>query len=80
MVKNDPRQVTDPFTSDDEFLNYCELHSTTPRALFHSDHVRRLFKLAGEPDPQVRTGMFYGMHDEIVYPLVKSARERLKQP
>lgn len=33
--------------SDDEFLTYCDTHSMTERALFHSAHIARCLRLAG---------------------------------
>jgi hypothetical protein len=32
---------------DHEFIGYCEIHSTTERALFNSSQIARLLRLAG---------------------------------
>lgn len=33
--------------NDEEFIDYCEAHSETPRSRFHRDDVIRLLDLAG---------------------------------
>jgi hypothetical protein len=38
---NDPKDWTDK-----EFLDYVEIHSQTPRALFSCEHVKRFAKLS----------------------------------
>lgn len=40
--------------TDQELIGYARIHCTTERALFHRDHLRRIFELAGEP------GLFEG--------------------
>lgn len=62
---------------DEEFISYCELHSTTPRALFHVDHINRLYKLAGKPLPLQREG-FVVMREDVAHPLCEEARKRVR--
>jgi hypothetical protein len=45
--------MAEPFENDESFLGYVEIHSQTPRALFHRDHVFRLFRLAGFSENQL---------------------------
>lgn len=35
--------------NDNEFLDYCEAHASTPRAGFVPEQLHRLFVLAGDP-------------------------------
>lgn len=37
--------------SDEELIAYCRAHARTERALFHAEHVRRLYSLAGVATP-----------------------------
>lgn len=66
--------------SDDEFLSYCEVHSETPRAMFHIDHIRRLHELAGAENEKIAkaTTDFYHFPEYLAQPLVEKARERLR--
>lgn len=63
--------------TDNEFIRYCESHSSTPRALFHVDHINRLYKLAGE-DKYINGDGFIAMHDDVAHPLCIKARARMK--
>lgn len=68
--------------TDAELPGYCEIHSRTERALFHSNHLNRLLALAGHPDgyyKTVREG-WYTVREETIDPLAKLARERLPAP
>ena len=38
--------------ADEELPGYFEEHSKTDRHMFHRDHVRRLWELAGMPAPR----------------------------
>jgi len=40
------------FETEDEFLDYCDNHSRTPRALFSIDHARRIYEIAELPFPE----------------------------
>jgi len=61
--------------TDEEFLQYVETHSQTPRALFSDEHVRRLCRLAGREAPQFSG--FLAVHYETAKPLIDAARTRL---
>lgn len=58
--------------SDDEFLGYFSLHATTPRALFHRDHVVRLLKMAGQPIP-TSLSEWIAVRSDIADPLIEQA-------
>lgn len=64
---------------DERFIGYCELHSRTERALFHRQHVERLFALAGEPANLTPNLQWFTMREDVADPLAKLARERLKE-
>lgn len=69
--------------SDESFLGYCAIHSQTDRALFHWTDVARLYRLAGEPlDADIpedgAPNVFWAMHEDEAQPLIKKARERLR--
>jgi len=36
--------------NDKEFIGYCDAHCKTERALFSSEQINRIIKLAGNPD------------------------------
>lgn len=62
------------------FLDYCSIHSETERALFHTDHLRRLLSLAGaEEEFEPFRGNWMSAHADVVKPLVARARERMKE-
>ena len=65
--------MQDPLPNNEEFLGYCELHSTTERALFSRVHVIRLHALAHVPI-ELEPGAFFAMHEDIVTPLAERAR------
>lgn len=73
----------DPMDDDDFFIGYCELHSETPRALFHKDHIARILRLAGYEEAAQATEAqmieFEAAHDDEMHPLCKQARERLRE-
>jgi hypothetical protein len=73
-----PERNPQPMT-DDDLLGYALIHCETERALFSIDHVRRLYELAGEPDPGLpTTGVgFVSCGPDVVRPLVTAARERM---
>lgn len=58
---------------DEELLGYCEIHCKTERAMFNSDQINRIAKLAGEKG-RVPKG-WYSMHEEM-QELVDEARAR----
>lgn len=61
--------------NDEEFLGYVEIHSRTELALFHIDHICRLYELAGITPPVLR-GSWYGAHSDFAQPLVDMAWSR----
>lgn len=68
--------------SDEEFLEYVEIHCHTPRAIFSGAHTMRLYKMAGykvisEGYFHLPEGQTYRMSYDVALSLVKIARERL---
>lgn len=67
--------------TDEDFLGYCDIHCETPRALFSREHIERLAKLAGGEwvwrNPHA-VPTFYALHAAEAKPLIKKARERLR--
>jgi hypothetical protein len=61
--------------SDEELIGYCALHCKTERALFHRDHVIRIFELAGQL-PRGVIPEWVVLHEEAMMPLVEKARRR----
>ena len=35
--------------TDEELIDYCDIHADTPLALFHRSHINRMLALAGHP-------------------------------
>lgn len=65
--------------SDEEFLGYVDLHSRTERALFHAEHVRRLYKMAGRPAPSgLGENEFVAVYHDHAERLIKLARKKMK--
>jgi hypothetical protein len=58
--------------TDDELLGYASIHCRTERALFHRDHVRRLYKLARQEPPALPE--WVTMREDVADPLIKRAR------
>lgn len=58
--------------NDAEFLGYVSLHCLTERALFHREHILRLYKLA-KVDPPKLTGDWYTMREDVAAPLLRRA-------
>jgi hypothetical protein len=63
---------------DTEFLGYCDIHCETPRALFSYEHCVRLYRLAGHDVADPTTQGFHAMYADEAKPLIKTARERLR--
>jgi hypothetical protein len=63
--------------SDEHFLGYVDLHSQTPRALFHINDVKRFLKLAGRND-NISGPDFMAMHDYEISDMLAEARKNLK--
>jgi hypothetical protein len=64
--------------TDEQFLGYVELHSTTERHLFGKHHVVRLLELAGRKVP-AGIGALVGIDQETAQPLVDAARVRMRR-
>ena len=75
--------MTDPFATDEDLFEYALIHSQTELALFHRDHVRRIWELAGCKLEEDSDGPYFPKFVSIDYETMKSivadARERLKQ-
>jgi hypothetical protein len=69
---------TDPMADDGFFIGYCDIHCETDRALFSYEHCVRLYRLAGHDVDDPTTQGFHAMHEAEAKPLIKQARERLR--
>jgi hypothetical protein len=66
-----------PEMTDDELIDYCEIHCGTERALFHVSHVERMYRLAGQEHAIPKwLPSFVSVHPEQMMPLVEAARKR----
>lgn len=65
--------------TDESFLNYCEIHCRTERALFCGTDARRIYALAGY-DVVFSDEDFYSIYEVEMTPLIERARERLRNP
>lgn len=67
-----------PEMTDEELIGYAEIHSDTPRALFHRRHIERLAKLAGT---EVKGALpeFVAWHYIDAKPYLDAARKNLKE-
>lgn len=63
--------------TDEQFINYCEDHCRTPRALFSADHINRIAALAGD---NMTVHGWHECHEDAMLPWVKDARKRMRQP
>lgn len=62
--------------TDEQLINYCELHCRSERALFHADHINRMLELAGHPEGYpLRVTRWLSAHDGM-QELVGLARAR----
>lgn len=61
--------------TDVELLSYALIHCETDCALFHRDHITRLYALAGEECPDLGMRSFWSVGPNIIRPLVKKARK-----
>lgn len=59
--------------NDEELIGYCEIHCTTPRALFNEEQINRMTKLARLDLAPIEKG-WYSMHEEMET-LCKRARK-----
>lgn len=65
--------------TDDDLPGYAEIHCRTPRALFHTSHLRRLFELAGEDVPdQIKCDGFISAYADVLDPIIDKAKKNRK--
>jgi hypothetical protein len=64
--------------TDEQFLSYVELHSTTERHLFSKGHVIRLLALAGREVPPLVSALI-AVHHDLAQPMVDAARVRMRR-
>jgi hypothetical protein len=67
--------------TDQELINYCDEHCRTPMALFHRNHIRRMFELADNKKllrkfDALDAPEWFSVHAEAMEPLVHAARQR----
>ena len=60
--------------TDQELIDYCDIHCESELALFCREHVERMLKLAGVKQSSSRLPSFMSLHDEMKN-LVRRARE-----
>jgi hypothetical protein len=66
--------------TDEGFLMYVDLHSETERALFGSDQVLRLLRLANIPESEyLPLGRLISIKADVAKPLIERARRQLKR-
>lgn len=66
--------MDEAFQTDDELIAYAAIHCRTERALFHRDHVNRLFRLGGrEP---VDGAEWFAVHEDEMEPVLKAIKQR----
>lgn len=63
--------------NDEQFLNYCDDHCRTPRALFSAAHINRIAALAGD---NLRVTGWHECHEDAMEPWLREARRRMRQP
>ncbi len=67
--------------NDEQLIGYCEEHCRTPLALFHRNHIRRMFVLADNKDllkrfDALHAPEWFSVHADAMEPLVQAARRR----
>lgn len=62
---------------DVDLVAYCELHCRTERALFHRDHVARMYGLANQGHGPYGLPEFVSVRENVMLPLVEAARKNL---
>jgi hypothetical protein len=63
----------------DDLLGYAEIHCRTELALFSNEHLDQLYLLAGRiPNVDLHERAFWNVGPDVIDPLVKAARKRLK--
>lgn len=64
--------------TDEQFLGYFDLHSRTERALFSTEHISRLFSLAGKEFRNDARLEWMAFHHENAVGLIEEAYRRLR--
>lgn len=70
--------MADPFATDEDLLGYALIHSQTDRALFHREHVKRIWTLAGRAVPNDLPD-FVSVYYDTMSTVVEEARKRKKE-
>jgi hypothetical protein len=70
--------------TDQELIDYCEEHCRTPMAMFHRNHIRRMFLLADNQSLLERFDAldapeWFSVHADAMLPLVNAARRRMRE-
>jgi len=69
--------------NDEEFLNYCEAHSKTPRCGFTAENLARLWRIAGREDFALTWDRaqrrVYDCTEDAIMKIVDLGRRRLSQ-
>ena len=63
--------------NDHVFIDYCDVHCRTERALFHRIDVVRIYQLAGQPLSGAYLPEWIAVRPGIMAPLVEAARRKL---
>ena len=63
--------------TDEQFINYCDTHCRTPRALFNAADINRISALAGD---SLRVSGWHECHEDAMLPWVEAARAILRKP
>lgn len=70
--------------TDEQFIQYCRIHSETERALFSKKHVVRILRLAGYDKManalEDSDRDFLSVHEDEMHPLCDAALQRLHPP
>lgn len=62
--------------TDEDLPEYAAIHCRTPRALFHTSHLRRLFEIAGEEVPdQINRDGFISAYADVLDDIIAKAKK-----
>jgi hypothetical protein len=68
------------FETPEKLVGYVEMHSRTPRALFHWTHIKALYEVAGEePVAVLSQREFWAFHWAHNSRVIQKARKRLTE-
>ena len=66
--------------TDEDLPEYAAIHCRTPRALFHTSHLRRLFEIAGEEVPdQIRRDGFISAYADVLDDIIAKAKKNQRE-